>query len=71
VNGDITDEQIEREHGTLVYSFDIKVAGEAGIEEVLVDAVAGTVVAVKHEGERDEVAEAAREAKAKARLATP
>ena len=68
VNGDITDEEIEREHGKLVYSFDIKVAGKAGIEEVLVDAVAGTVIAVEHESAKDEAAEAAREAKAKARL---
>ncbi len=53
--------ELEREDGTLVYSFDLAVAGKDGIEEVLVDAATGKVVSVEHEGPAAEAAEAARE----------
>ncbi len=41
--------ELEREGGHLIYSFDLKVAGHAGIEEVHVDALNGSVLAVEHE----------------------
>lgn len=47
--GTIQELELEREDGKLVYSFDIKVAGKAGITEVLVDALTGKVVSVEHE----------------------
>jgi len=41
--------ELEVEHGYLIYSFDIKVAGKKGIEEVNVDAGDGKVLAREHE----------------------
>ena len=41
--------ELENENGTLVYSWDIKVAGKPGITEVQVSAINGKVVAVEHE----------------------
>ncbi len=67
-NGKITEAELEKEDGKLIWSFDIKVAGKSGIEEVQVDALTGTVVAVEHETPKDEAREeAADKAKAKAK----
>ncbi|WP_373058224.1 PepSY domain-containing protein [Gemmatimonas sp.] len=63
--GKVQSAEIEKEDGKLVYSFDIKVAGKSGIDEVLVDATSGAVVSVEHESAEDEAKEAA-EDKAKA-----
>lgn len=63
--GVIKDEEIEREDGRLVYSFDIKTAGRSGIDEVLVDANSGAVLSVKHESPADEAAESAKDKAAK------
>ncbi|WP_206044664.1 PepSY domain-containing protein [Gemmatimonas groenlandica] len=63
--GKVQSAEIEKEDGKLVYSFDIKVAGKSGIEEVLVDALTGAVVGVEHETPADEAKEA-KEDKAKA-----
>jgi hypothetical protein len=41
--------ELEREGGRLIYSFDLKLAGHPGIEEVHVDALNGSVLAVEHE----------------------
>ena len=41
--------ELEREHGLLIWSFDLTVAGKQGIEEVEVDALTGKVVSVEHE----------------------
>ena len=41
--------ELEREHGLLIWSFDLTVAGKQGIEEVEVDALAGKIVGVEHE----------------------
>ena len=62
-NGRIRESEIEQEKGTLVYSFDIKVAGKSGIEEVLIDAKSGAVVAHEHEGPKAEASERAQEAR--------
>jgi hypothetical protein len=56
--GRIVQEEIEREDGKLVYSFDMKKGTEPGIEEVRVDALDGSVVSVEHEGRAQEAAEA-------------
>jgi uncharacterized membrane protein YkoI len=59
--GKIVKEELERENGKLVYSFDIKNGSHSGIEEVLVDAVGGSVVSVAHEDAAKEAAEAKQE----------
>jgi len=41
--------ELEREHGLLIWSFDLTVAGKPGIEEVEVDALTGKIVGVEHE----------------------
>ena len=48
-NGKLDSAEIEEEDGKLIYSFDIKVPGKTGIEEVNVDAMSGKVVGVEHE----------------------
>ena len=40
---------IELEEGCLVYSYDIKVPGKAGVEEILIDAGTGKVLRTEHE----------------------
>ena len=63
-NGTIQSVELEQEKGKLIYSYDIKVAGTSGIEEVNVDAMDGTVVGVEHESASGEKKEAAAEKKA-------
>jgi uncharacterized membrane protein YkoI len=41
--------ELEREHGLLIWSFDLAVAGKPGIEEVEVDALTGKIARVEHE----------------------
>jgi uncharacterized membrane protein YkoI len=41
--------EIEKEHGRLIYSFDLQQLGVKGIEEVNVDANTGVVVGTEHE----------------------
>ena len=48
--GTITEAELEEEDGRLIYSFEIKVAGKAGEDEVHVDATTGEVVKQVHEG---------------------
>lgn len=62
--GKLKSEELEEEHGKLMYSFDIKVPGKSGVEEVEVDALTGAVLKVEHESAKAEKAEAARDAKA-------
>ena len=50
--------ELEEEKGKLISSFDIKVAGKSGIEEVNVDARTGDVIAHEHETPKAEQAEA-------------
>jgi uncharacterized membrane protein YkoI len=61
--GTVQSSELEREKGKLIYSFDIKVPGKSGIEEVNVDAITGAVVAHEHESPKAEKKEAAQEAK--------
>jgi len=49
--GRIVKGELEEEDGRLIYSFDIKVDGKDGIDEVHVDARTGAIVSVGHESE--------------------
>jgi hypothetical protein len=49
--------ELEVEHGCLVYSFDIRVSGKEGTEEVLIDAGTGKVLSHTHESAEEETAE--------------
>jgi uncharacterized membrane protein YkoI len=60
-NGAVRSEELEKEHGKLIYSFDIAVPGKPGIQEVNVNAVDGKVVSVHHESAKTERKEAAKE----------
>jgi uncharacterized membrane protein YkoI len=62
-NGEVRSEELEKEHGKLIYSFDIAVPGKSGIQEVNVNAITGKVIGVHHESAKDEKKEAAKEHK--------
>lgn len=51
--GHVTKGELEEEDGKLIYSFDIKVAGQRGIEEVHVDALTGAIIKTEHEAEAE------------------
>ena len=64
-NGTIDALELENENGKLLWSFDFKVPGKSGIDEVQVNAVTGKIVGkVVHETPKDEKKEAAADAKA-------
>jgi uncharacterized membrane protein YkoI len=60
--GKVQSHELERENGKLIYSYDIKVAGKSGVEEVNIDAVTGAVVAHEHEDAKAEAKEKKAEA---------
>lgn len=60
--GKVESHELERENGKLIYSYDIKVAGKSGVEEVNVDAITGEVVAHEHEDAKAEAKERKAEA---------
>lgn len=62
--GTIESGELEREHGKLIYSFDIRTS-KPGVTEVQVDANTGQIVSVKHETPAHEAAEKKMEAKKK------
>lgn len=65
-NGTVKSEELEREKGKLIYSYDITVPGKSGVEEVNINAIDGTVVGKpKHESAATERKEAKQEAKEK------
>jgi hypothetical protein len=47
--GTIDKVELERENNALIWSFDIKVPGKTGIDEVAVNALTGAVGATEHE----------------------
>ena len=61
----VKDGELEKEKGKLIWSFDLKVAGKKGVEEVQVDAITGKIVSREHESVAAETKEAAAEAKLK------
>ncbi len=54
--GKIEGEELEREHGKLIYSFDIR-NSKGTITEVQVDAKTGNIVSVEEESKNDEMKE--------------
>jgi uncharacterized membrane protein YkoI len=62
--GKVESGELEREHGKLVYSFDIRNA-KGTITEVQVSAINGKVVRVEHENKQQEAAEKEKENKKK------
>jgi uncharacterized membrane protein YkoI len=48
---------LEVEHGCLIYTYDIKVPGRRGVEEVAIDAGNGKVLLVEHESPAKEASE--------------
>jgi len=64
-HGVVKDAELEREHGKLIWSFDLAQSGKSGVTEVQVDAITGKVVSLKHESAAKEAGEASAEAKAK------
>jgi hypothetical protein len=59
--GKVKSEELEREHGKLIYSFDIVVAGKPGVDEVNVNAIDGKIVDKSHESAKTEKAEERKE----------
>jgi uncharacterized membrane protein YkoI len=41
--------ELESEHGCLIWSFDLRIAGKSGVQEVHIDAGNGNVLSVEHE----------------------
>lgn len=64
-HGIVKSAELEHEHSTLVYSYDIAVPGHDGIEEVQVSALNGRVVSRTHESSTAEAAERRQEAREK------
>ena len=60
----VKEAELEAEHGCLVYSFDIELAGKTGVQEVQIDAGNGKVFSSKHESPKAEAAEKAKDKKA-------
>lgn len=64
-NGTVKSEELEREKGKLIYSYDISVPGKSGVEEVNINAIDGSFVGKMHESAKTEKKEAKQEAKDK------
>lgn len=64
-NGRVREAALENKGDTLVYSYDIRVPGKSGVEEVVVDAKTGAVISQTHESAATERKEAATEGGAK------
>ena len=61
-NAQIKAVELEDENGQLIYSYELKVPGHSGIEEVNVNAKTGAVVNTEHESPAAERGEAKQEA---------
>ena len=64
-DGRVSSGELEQEHGTLIWSFDIAKARTRNINEVQVDAKTGKIVSVKTETPKDQAEEAAADNKKK------
>jgi hypothetical protein len=60
-SAEIVSAELEVEEGCLVYSFDIRLSGKPGVEEIMVDAGTGKIVSHKHETAAQEAAERAKD----------
>lgn len=56
-SGEVVSGELEEEGGALFYSFDVRVPGESGVEEIHVDAHSGRILSQEHETASDEAAE--------------
>ena len=56
--------ELENENGRLIYSYEVKIPGRSGIEEINVNARTGAVVSTEHESPAKERREAKAEKKA-------
>jgi len=63
----VTEGELDIERGCLAYSFDIRVPGKSGIDEVMVDPGTGKVLSHTHETRRQEAAEQARDQAARSK----
>lgn len=61
-NGTVKEGELEKEHGKLIWSFDITTPESKDIKEVAVDAMTGDVIAVDTETPADQAKEAAEDA---------
>lgn len=61
--GKIRSEELETEHGQLLYSFDIQIPGRSGIEEVQISALDGRLLSRTHENPTTERREQRTEAR--------
>ena len=57
VPGEIQEEELEKEHGKLVYSYDIRATAQKDITEVQVSALDGSIVSVEKESAASEAKE--------------
>ncbi|HKR08694.1 MAG TPA: PepSY domain-containing protein [Gemmatimonadaceae bacterium] len=57
-NGRIQAVELENEDGRLIYSYEVKIPGRSGIEEINVNAKTGAVVSTEHESPASERREA-------------
>ena len=64
-NGKIESSELEREHGKLIYSFDVREEGRKDVTEVNVNAKDGKIVGIHHENAKKEATEKKQEAKEK------
>ena len=64
-NGKIKSSELEKEHGKLVWSFDISTPGSKNITEVQVDAKTGKIVVLQVETPKDQAKEKAADKKEK------
>lgn len=55
----VSEGELEVESNCLIYSFDIRLVGKTGVEEVMVDAGTGSIISRKHETPKQEADEAA------------
>jgi uncharacterized membrane protein YkoI len=55
--GKVEGGELETEGGKLLYSFDIKVAGKSGVEEIHISALTGALLSHEHETDAAEAAE--------------
>jgi hypothetical protein len=57
VPGEIKEEELEKENGKLIYSFDIQATGQKDITEVQVSAIDGAIVSMEKENAASEAKE--------------
>jgi uncharacterized membrane protein YkoI len=59
--GKVEGGELETEGGKLLYSFDIKIAGKSGVEEIHISALTGELLSHEHETDAAEAAEKEKE----------